>query len=96
MNPAAMVCRLPVLDEYVEDGRSAVFVNDLVIALSELASSALAHIASAGTSVGELHDLLVAEYGEPEGVSAEDATSDLIDDLGRLGLVTVTDPAALI
>lgn len=65
------VRRLPVLDEYVEDGVSAVMVDDQVLALSELATLVLALLGDGELTRGELEAQLVAEVGEPaEGTVA--------------------------
>jgi hypothetical protein len=56
--------RAPVLDEWDEDGRRAIFVNDQVIVVSELAAAILDRLPADADEIGE-H--LVAEFGAPPG-----------------------------
>jgi hypothetical protein len=84
--------RLPVVDEYVEDGRAAVYAgNGDVVALSELATGAWASLTEEWTSVTELSTALVAEFGEPEGIDALVATEATLRALADHGLVELDD-----
>lgn len=56
--------RAPVLDEWDEDGRRALFVNDQVIVVSELAVAILDRLPADADEIGE-H--LVSEFGAPPG-----------------------------
>jgi hypothetical protein len=79
--------RLPVVDEYVEDGRAAVYAgNGDVVALSELATGAWTALTEEWTSVTDLSAVLVAEFGEPEGIDALTATEATLRALADHGL----------
>ena len=79
--------RLPIVDEYVEDGRAAVYAgNGDVVALSELATGAWAALTEDWTSMTELSAVLVAEFGEPEGIDAVAATEATLRALADHGL----------
>jgi hypothetical protein len=84
--------RLPVVDEYVEDGRAAVYAgNGDVVALSELASGAWAALTDDWTAMADLTAVLVAEFGEPEGIDALTATEATLRALADHGLAEVDD-----
>jgi hypothetical protein len=56
--------RAPVLDEWDEDGRRALFVNDQVVVVSELAVAILDRLPA---GADEISERLVAEFGVPPG-----------------------------
>jgi hypothetical protein len=83
--------RLPVLDEYVEDGESAVFVDGRVLALSPIATAILSALDEmswrSSTDVGER---LEQEFGTPpDGSSTEDATQAGLVELAGWRLVEI-------
>ena len=87
------VRRLPVVDEYVEDGRAAVYAgNGEVVALSELATWAWSALTEDWTAVAEVASALVEEFGEPEGLDAVAATEATLRTLAEHGLAEL-DPA---
>jgi hypothetical protein len=80
--------RLPVVDEYVEDARAAVYAgNGEVVALSELATGAWVALHDSWTSLADLASALVVEFGEPEGMDALTATEATVRELAEHGLV---------
>lgn len=84
--------RLPVVDEYAEDGRVAVYAgNGDVVALSELASCAWAALGDEWTPMADLTAALVAEFGEPEGIDAGTATEATLRTLADHGLAELDD-----
>ena len=85
--------RLPIVDEYVEDGRAAVYAaNGEVVALSELATWAWVALTEEWTPVAEVAAALVVEFGEPDGVDALAATDGTLRTLAEHGLAEL-DPA---
>ncbi|MGI8523162.1 MAG: hypothetical protein ACR2K3_07605 [Nocardioides sp.] len=56
-----------MVDEYVEDGRSAIYVGQNVVALSELSTFALGVIADGWADVDAVASALVEEFGPPPG-----------------------------
>jgi Coenzyme PQQ synthesis protein D (PqqD) len=59
--------RRPVLDEYVDDGRAAVFSDQgMVVVLSELATVAWSVLDDGWTPVETVAEALVAEFGAPD------------------------------
>lgn len=59
--------RLPVVDEYVEDGRAAVYSEDgVVLVLSDLASCAWSVLTGEWTPATRVAEELVAVFGPPE------------------------------
>lgn len=71
------VRRLPIVDEYAEDERCAVYVGDRVLVLSELATYALGLLRDQWSDVREVADTLVDHFGsppdDPNGVAATEA-----------------------
>ena len=88
---AVKIRRLPVLDEYVEDGLSAVFVDNQVVALSELATMVLALVGDAGMTRGDLETLLVAEVGEPDDGTVGEALEPILAALVDQSLIALDD-----
>lgn len=59
--------RLPVVDEYVEDGRAAVYSEDgVVLVLSDLASCAWSVLTGEWTPASRVAEELVAVFGPPD------------------------------
>ena len=86
--------RVPVVDEYTEDGETVVLLDDgRVLALTEVPSAVLALLAGGSREVTELTGELVAQFGEPpaEGGS-EGVVRSVLDELSELGLVVATRP----
>ena len=83
------VRRLPVLDEYAEDGQVAVFSETgLVVVLSELAGVAWDALGEDWTSAEHVAEGLVREFGDPpEGRTALELTEDALHALSGHGLV---------
>lgn len=75
------VRRLPVIDEYVEDGRSAVLVQGKVFALSEVGTSVLALLGEEWTTVEQLEAGLEETVGVPEEGSLSEALAPFLDEL---------------
>ena len=75
--------RTPVLDEWDEDGRRAVFVNDQVIVVSELAIAILDRLPADAEEIGE-H--LVAEFGAPPG-DLQAVVSEFLEELSNSMLI---------
>jgi Coenzyme PQQ synthesis protein D (PqqD) len=85
--------RLPVVDEYAEDGRVAVFSErGMVLVLSELATLAWAELGADWTDVDDVAAALVAEFGAPEvGEGPRAATEAALRTLAQHGLVELAD-----
>lgn len=80
--------RRPVVDEYVEDGRAAVYSEEgLVVLLSELATKAWEVLGTAWVEADEVSAALVAEFGDPGDGEAGRLTEDALRSLARLSLV---------
>jgi hypothetical protein len=81
------------VDEYVDGGEAAVFVDDKVVVLSPLATYLLGLIGDDWTELTTLAEALVAAFGEPPtGQSAAEATSDALRTMEAQGIVAITDP----
>lgn len=86
------VRRAEIVDAYVEDGRAAIFVEDVVLTLSELATSAWLAIGDAWTSVADVTRALTAEYGAPPPpADPRAATEGVLRDLASRGVVELED-----
>lgn len=85
------VRRLPLVDEYVEDGHSAVYVGDRVLVLSELATYALGLLCDQWSDVRRVADTLVDHFGsppdDPDGVAA---TLSVLEQLAEEHLVELS------
>jgi hypothetical protein len=89
------VTRVPVVDEYSEDGETVVLLDDgRVIALTAVPSAVLSLVDGGATEHERLTAELVALFGEPPGGSSpEAAVHAVLDHLSELGLLVVTTPA---
>jgi hypothetical protein len=87
--------RREVVDEYVEDGRAAVYSDDgLVLLLSELATKAW-EVLGAEWVVAELVAAeLVREFGEPEEGDAGRFTENALRSLAKMHLVELDEGAS--
>jgi hypothetical protein len=86
------VRRAEIVDAYVEDDRAAIFVGDMVLTLSELATSAWLAIGEDWTSAVEVTSALTAEYGAPPPPSdPQAATEGVLRDLADRGVVQLED-----
>lgn len=87
-----LVERRPVMDEYVEGGETVVlFADGRVLALSPLASAALAELGESRMSLAELAGRIVRRFGPPPGGDSAAATQALLVELSESGLVSL-DP----
>lgn len=85
--------RVPVRDEFTEDGEAAVFVDDKVMVLSPLATHLLGLVGYDWTELPTLAGGLVDAFGEPPaGQSAAEATSNALRTMAAQGIVTIADP----
>ena len=77
------------LDQYVEDGESAVLVDDKVFVLSSLATTIL-ESADDWTSVPDVAAQLESVYGAPPEGDLMDATTTAVETLVEQGLLATT------
>lgn len=89
-----IVSRGPLLDLYVEGERSAVFVRDQVLVLSEIATSILLAVPESGSaSLEEIVEHVVSQFGEPEPpMSATDVTRQQVHDLTAHDVLRLEQP----
>jgi hypothetical protein len=85
------VRRQPLIDEYHEDGRSAIFTREgKVVALSELGSVAWGVIGEEWTSVDSIAQILDDVFGPPpDGSGIAAATRAVLETLETEGLVAL-------
>jgi hypothetical protein len=82
------VRRLEILDEYVEDGRAAVYTNKgMVVLLSELATAAWNMLDQAWMPASEVSEVLIREFGDPGEGEADRLTENALRSLAELSLV---------
>jgi hypothetical protein len=81
--------RVPVVDEYVEDGEAAVFVDGRVVVLSPLASHLLGLVADEWTDLEALSQGLEAAFGVPPTGSAAEATTEALQALEAEGVLEI-------
>ena len=81
--------RVPVVDEYVEDGEAAVFVGGRVVVLSPLATHLLGLIAEDWIDLAPLSEGLVEAFGVPPAGSAIAATAEALRALQAEGVVEI-------
>jgi hypothetical protein len=89
------VSRLPVRDEYTEDGETVVLLQDgRVVALTPVPSAVLALVDDGARDVAELTERVVAEFGAPPGTDRpESAIEQVLAGMSELGLVALTTTA---
>lgn len=84
--------RHPVVDEYVEDGRAAVYSDDgMVVLLSELATKAWEVLGADWVAAEEVSAALVREFGDPGDGEADRLTEDALRSLAELHLVDLEE-----
>lgn len=83
--------RRPVLDEYVEEGESALLLNDQVVVVSPLGTTLLAAMDEEWVGVPHLSAALLNVYGPPPEGDVESATVDALRALEGQGIVEVAD-----
>lgn len=88
-NVAGEVRRLVVVDEYVEDGRSAVLLDGRALTLSELPTLVLGLVGDGWRDLDELARDVEEHAGAPEGATVREALEGLLVDLSEHGLVEV-------
>ena len=86
-NEQSRVRRLPVLDEYVEDGHSAVLLQGQVLALSAIATAVLALLSEEWSSTVELLERVEVEIGAPEDGETAGALDAVLNELVGHALV---------
>jgi hypothetical protein len=80
--------RLPIVDEYLEDGRAAVYADTgVVVLLSELAAAAWEVLDDSWTSSLLIAAHLVDEFGPPGEGGAEELTDQTLRSLAEMSLV---------
>jgi hypothetical protein len=93
--------RLEIVDEYVEDGRAAVYTTaGMVVLLSALATTAWGLLGEEWVTSSQLAERLVREFGDPgdpgdpDDRAAERLTEEALRSLAELSLVELDeDPA---
>lgn len=89
------VRRRPFDDEYVEDGESAVLLDDQVFVLSPIATTILGFVGSSTVSVAEVAEVLRETYGDPpDGSHLLATTTAAVEALAELGLLELSDTGA--
>lgn len=84
--------RRPVVDEYVEDGRAAVYSEEgMVVLLSELATKGWEVLGTDWVDAEEVSAALVLEFGDPGDGEAGRLTEDALRSLARLSLVELDE-----
>jgi hypothetical protein len=81
--------RVPVVDEYTEDGEAAVFVDGRVVVLSPLATHLLGLVDDEWTDLRTLSHGLEAAFGVPPTGSAVKATAEALQALEAEGVVEI-------
>lgn len=84
---ARRVRRLPVVDEYVEGGRSAVLLDGRCLTLSELPTVVLGLLDEGWSGLDALAPRVEEQVGAPEAGTLRDALVALLVDLADHGLV---------
>jgi hypothetical protein len=86
--------RREVVDEYVEDGRAAVYSQEgLVLLLSELGTQVWGALAEGWVTADEVTAVLVRELGEPAEGDAGELTAAALQSLADLHLAEVDEGA---
>ena len=84
--------RRVVIDEYVEDGRAAVYTTPgMVVLLSELATSAWGILGEDWVETTEITTHLVAEFGDPGDGTAGRVTEEALHSLAAMSLVELDE-----
>ena len=91
--------RLEIVDEYVEDGRAAVYsTQGMVLLLSELATTAWGALGENWMPSTEIAAVLIGEFGDPGDGEGLRLTEDALRSLAEMALVEldeseVTEPS---
>jgi hypothetical protein len=84
--------RLEIVDEYVEDGRAAVYsTKGMVLLLSELATSAWGMLGDDWVTSEQVAQTLVREFGDPGAGAADRLTEEALRSLAEMSLVDLDD-----
>lgn len=84
--------RLSVVDEYVEDGRAAIYTDEgMVVLLSGLATAAWQVLGDDWTPMSEVVAALVREFGDPGEGQAPELTAEALRSLADNSLVELAD-----
>jgi hypothetical protein len=84
--------RRAVVDEYVEDGRAAVYSEDgVVLLLSELGTHAWGVLTHQWVTTTEVTAELVREFGQPAEGGAEQITETALRSLADMHLVDLDE-----
>jgi hypothetical protein len=84
--------RRVVVDEYVEDGRAAVYSRDgYVLLLSELGALAWQSLEDDWVEADRVAAALVREFGEPAGGDASEMTEAALRSLAEMDLVDLDE-----
>lgn len=86
---ATRVRRLPVIDEYLEDGRSAVLLEGRALTLSEVPTVVLGLLGEEWADLDDLASRVEEQIGSPPDGTVRDALDPLLADLAEHGLVEV-------
>jgi hypothetical protein len=81
------VRRRPVLDEYVEQGESAVLLATHVVTLSPVATEICEFVGTRVVDVDAVAHHLVDVFGLPEDASPLATTTTMLEDLAASGVV---------
>jgi hypothetical protein len=86
--------RRPVVDEYAEQGRTAIYTDDgMVLLLSELATTAWELLGAEWVGAERVTAELVREHGDPAEGDAARLTEDALRELADMGLVELDQDA---
>lgn len=84
------VRRCEIVDEYVEDGRAAIYTTrGMVVLLSELATSAWTLVGESWLPSEAVVDRLVEVYGDPADGTAAQLTEETLTSLADMTLVEI-------
>jgi hypothetical protein len=84
--------RRAVVDEYVEDGRAAIYSADgVVVLLSELATRAWQTVGEDWVEVSEVSLELVREFGPPVDADADALTAEALRALADMHVVELDE-----
>jgi hypothetical protein len=87
--------RRAVVDEYVEDGRAAIYSREgMVLLLSELGTHVWGALGDDWVVADRVAAALVVEFGEPTGGDAAEMTETVLRSLAGMDLVDLDEEAA--
>lgn len=86
--------RQQVVDEYLEDGRAAVYTTaGMVVLLSELATAAWDALGDDWVPATEIVEVLVRQFGQPGDGEADILTQEALRSLADLSLIELDEVA---